>query len=114
MQLAARYADTWVTTGDRGDDATLAARDGAGVVRRQMDALDAACAAIGRDPASLARLVLTGLRLESGTGSAEELDDTIARYAAAGVTDFVVHWPRADSPFAGDASAFERIFAARK
>jgi len=114
MQLAARFADTWVTTGDRGGaDAPLPAAAGAAVVRRQLDALDDACAAIGRDPNSLHRLVLTGHRLDSGMGSERELADTIAHYTAAGVTDFVVHWPRADGPFAGDAAVFERVFAAR-
>ena len=110
----ARYGDTWVTTGDRNADRALSAADGAALVRGQMDALDEACASVGRDPSSIARLVLTGLRLDSGMRSDAELDDTIARYADTGVTDFVVHWPRADSPFAGDAHAFERIFANRK
>jgi alkanesulfonate monooxygenase SsuD/methylene tetrahydromethanopterin reductase-like flavin-dependent oxidoreductase (luciferase family) len=113
MQLAARHADTWVTTGDPGAEAALPAEEGAALVRRQMDALDDACASAGRDPSSLNRLVLTGLRLDAGMGSATQLDETIARYTAVGVTDFVVHWPRADDPYAGDASAFERIFAAR-
>jgi alkanesulfonate monooxygenase SsuD/methylene tetrahydromethanopterin reductase-like flavin-dependent oxidoreductase (luciferase family) len=113
MQLAARYADTWVTTGDRAAEIALPAAEGAAVVRAQMDALDEACAAVGRDPSTVDRLVLTGLRLDPGIGSGTELDDAIAHYAAAGVTDYVVHWPRADGPFAGDASAFERIFASR-
>jgi alkanesulfonate monooxygenase SsuD/methylene tetrahydromethanopterin reductase-like flavin-dependent oxidoreductase (luciferase family) len=113
MQLAARHADAWVTTGDPGAEGALPPAAGAALVRRQMDALDDACATIGRDPSSLNRLVLTGLRLESGTGSTAQLDETIANYAAAGVTDFVVHWPRADDPFAGDERAFERIFATR-
>jgi alkanesulfonate monooxygenase SsuD/methylene tetrahydromethanopterin reductase-like flavin-dependent oxidoreductase (luciferase family) len=113
MQLAARYADTWVTTGDRAAETALPAADGATLVRRQMDALDDACAAIGRDPSSLDRLVLTGLRLDPGTGSTGELDDAIAHYAAIGVTDYVVHWPRESGPFAGDAAAFEGILASR-
>jgi alkanesulfonate monooxygenase SsuD/methylene tetrahydromethanopterin reductase-like flavin-dependent oxidoreductase (luciferase family) len=113
MRLAARYADTWVTTGDRTSETALPAADGAAVVRTQMDALDDACAAIGRDPSTLGRLVLTGLRLYPGIGSAAELDDTIGHYAAVGVTDYVVHWPRADDPYAGDGAGFERIFASR-
>jgi len=114
MRLAARHGDTWVTTGDPQAETALHAAEGAELLRRQMDALDEACAAAGRVPSSIARLVLTGLRLDSGMRSAAELDDTIASYAAVGVTDFVVHWPRADSPFAGDVKAFERIFANRK
>jgi hypothetical protein len=29
------------------------------------------------------------------------------------VTDWVVHWPRATAPFAGDIGSFERIVSAR-
>jgi alkanesulfonate monooxygenase SsuD/methylene tetrahydromethanopterin reductase-like flavin-dependent oxidoreductase (luciferase family) len=113
MKLAATYADTWVTTGDRGD-AQLASDEGATVVRGQVEMLEAACARVGRDPASVARLVLSGIRLDSGLGSAAQFDETIAAYAEAGVTDFVVHWPRATPPFAGDGAAFERIITSRR
>jgi hypothetical protein len=44
-------------------------------------------------------------------GSVDEFDDTVGRYAAIGVTDLVVHWPRADDPYAADLLTFERIFA---
>jgi alkanesulfonate monooxygenase SsuD/methylene tetrahydromethanopterin reductase-like flavin-dependent oxidoreductase (luciferase family) len=108
MQLAATYADTWVTTGDRGSD-MLSAGPGSVVVRAQIDRLEEACARIGRDPTSIGRLVLSGLRLDSGLTSAAQFDDTIGRYADVGVTDFVVHWPRAEPPFAGDSIAFEKI-----
>jgi alkanesulfonate monooxygenase SsuD/methylene tetrahydromethanopterin reductase-like flavin-dependent oxidoreductase (luciferase family) len=111
MHLAATYGDTWVTTGDRGPETLLPADQGAAAVRTQMDLLDDACARIGREPSSIARLVLSGLRLDSGLASPSAFADTVHRYAEAGVTDFVVHWPRADGPFAGDTAAFERIVA---
>jgi alkanesulfonate monooxygenase SsuD/methylene tetrahydromethanopterin reductase-like flavin-dependent oxidoreductase (luciferase family) len=113
MQLAARYADTWVTTGQPRTDTMLAPDPGGAVVRRQMDMLDDACASTGRDPASIARLAVSGISLDAGLASAAAFEDALGTYADAGITDFVVHWPRADDPFAGDASAFERIFAAR-
>ena len=71
--------------------------------------LEDACAAVGRDPASIDRLVLSGLRLDSGLASADAFAETIGRYAEAGVTDFVVHWPRPEPPFAADVGTFERI-----
>ena len=37
-------------------------------------------------------------------------DDTVGRYAAIGVTDLVVHWPRVEEPYAADYATFERIF----
>jgi hypothetical protein len=78
-------------------------------VREQMARLDEVCAKLGRDPASLQRIVVTGPNLEGGLGSVEMFRDTIGRYADAGVSDFVVHWPRLNGPYAGDLSSFERI-----
>ena len=109
MHLAAAYAETWVTTGDRGPESVLTSTDGAAVVRSQMDLLDEACARVGRDPETLARMVLSGLRLDSGLTSTDAFDETIGRYEEVGVTDFVVHWPRRDGPFGGDLARFEQI-----
>jgi alkanesulfonate monooxygenase SsuD/methylene tetrahydromethanopterin reductase-like flavin-dependent oxidoreductase (luciferase family) len=112
LGLAARYGEIWVTTGALDGPPGLGAREGARVVAQQIAGLEAACAEVGRGPASLRRLVLSGVLLDPGTHSAEEFDDTIGRYAEVGVTDFAVHWPRAEPPFAGDERTFERIFSA--
>ena len=109
MRLAARYGESWVTTGDRTTERPLRAREGAKVVREQMAQLDEICAKLGRDPASLRRLVVTGPNLDGGLGSVEAFRDTTGRYADVGVTDLVVHWPRRDGPYAGDLSTFEQI-----
>ncbi len=112
MRLAASYGDTWVTTGDLSDEGLLlGAEVGVQVVREQLERLDDACVAVGRSPASIARLVLTGPRLAPGLSSLEEFRDTVGRYSEAGVTDFVVHWPREDEPYAADLKTFERIFS---
>ena len=114
MRLAVTYGQTWVTTGDRGPESKLSAEEGAAVVRGQIDRLDRECGAAGRDPGSLDRLVLSGVCLDSGLASADAFDETVGRYAEAGVTDFVVHWPRPDGPFAGDIGTFEQIFSRRR
>ena len=111
MRLAATYGQTWVTNGDRIRDASLSAEEGAKVVGEQMVRLDQACVDVGRDPASLRRLVLSGSRLDSGLASVEAFRHTTGCYAEAGVTDFVVHWPRPHEPYAADLSTFERIFS---
>lgn len=111
MRVAATYGETWVTIGDRRVERPLDAEEGVKVVREQMARLDEQCAHIGRDPASLGRLVLVDLCLDGGLNSVAAFQDTTGRYAAAGVTDFVVHWPRADGPFAGDLEGFEHIIA---
>jgi alkanesulfonate monooxygenase SsuD/methylene tetrahydromethanopterin reductase-like flavin-dependent oxidoreductase (luciferase family) len=109
MRLAASYGESWVTTGDRTTERPLGAGAGAKVVREQMAQLNEVCAKLGRDPASLRRLVVTGPNLDGGLGSVEAFHDTTGRYADVGVTDLVVHWPRRDGPYAGDLSTFERI-----
>lgn len=113
MTLAARYGQIWVTNGDRTQDEIMKAKEGANVVRQQMAQLDDICRQVGRDPATLARLVLSGPRLDGGLESVAAFQETIGRYAEIGVTDFVVHWPRPDEPYAADLVTFERIFADR-
>jgi alkanesulfonate monooxygenase SsuD/methylene tetrahydromethanopterin reductase-like flavin-dependent oxidoreductase (luciferase family) len=110
MRVAVKHASTWVTTGTRSPDGSLLRPDaGAEVVAGQVHLLEAACAEIGRDPASIARLVLTGPELDAGLRSTAEFAETKAAYAAVGVTDLVVHWPRPSEPYAGDPSILERI-----
>lgn len=111
MRLAARFGQTWVTTGDRTREGPIKADAGARIVQEQMVRLDEACVEVGRDPASVDRLVLAGPILDSGLASTELFHDTIGRYAEVGVTDFVVHWPRAEEPYAADIDTFERAFA---
>jgi alkanesulfonate monooxygenase SsuD/methylene tetrahydromethanopterin reductase-like flavin-dependent oxidoreductase (luciferase family) len=90
----------------------VSAQDGAKDVREQIALLDEACAEAGRDPSSLRRLVLAGPTLDAGLASVEAFADTVGRYAEVGVTDFVVHWPRANEPYEADLAVFERIFSA--
>jgi alkanesulfonate monooxygenase SsuD/methylene tetrahydromethanopterin reductase-like flavin-dependent oxidoreductase (luciferase family) len=111
MRLAAMYGQIWVTNGDRRRTERMDAQEGAQVVREQIARLEEACLQVGRDPATLRRLVLSGPRLDGGLASVEAFRDTVGRYAEIGITDFVVHWPRPDEPYAADLAAFERIFA---
>jgi alkanesulfonate monooxygenase SsuD/methylene tetrahydromethanopterin reductase-like flavin-dependent oxidoreductase (luciferase family) len=108
MQLAARYGDYWVTIGDPATG-VLSPAEGAGVVREQIGRLHEACARFGRGPASIRKLVLTGLHLDPGLSSPEAFRATVGRYEEAGATDLVVHWPRPSEPFAGELALFERI-----
>ena len=109
MALAARFAQTWVTTGERTGGDVVDAATGAAQVRHQIERLDDACRAAGRDPATIDRLVLLGPSLTQGLGSVAEFEETQGRYADAGATELVVHWPRSTEPYRGDRSTFERI-----
>ena len=102
MRLAATYADTWVTTGDRSGGGITA-------VREQVECLEDACTALSRDPSTIDRLVLTGPELDAGLESENAFADTIGRYEALGITDLVVHWPRSTEPYRGDVKTFERV-----
>jgi alkanesulfonate monooxygenase SsuD/methylene tetrahydromethanopterin reductase-like flavin-dependent oxidoreductase (luciferase family) len=110
MALAVEQAEMWVTNGDRQHTGEpLRAAEGAALVQAQMARLDAHCAATGRDPATLARLVCTGARLDAGLGSIAEWQETRDAYAAIGATDLVVHWPRPSEPYAGDPAILEHL-----
>lgn len=110
MEIAARHGSIWVTNGDRSHRGSpLEPTQGAEVVSRQLGRLQEACESQGRDLATIDRLVLTGSRLDSGLGSPAQFAELIDAYEAVGVTDIVVHWPRADDPYAGDEAVLERI-----
>lgn len=96
MQLAIEIGETWVTTDDRGSESDDIAR------------LDDLCDKAGRSPESLSRLVLTGFS-NSPLRSISEFEDVAGRYAEAGFTDMVIHWPRETGPFEGSREVLERI-----
>jgi len=98
LRLAARYAATWIASDSRGAGHDLVER------------LGEACAAEDRDPRSLARLVLVG-HVERPLASLEAFRDVAGRYADAGFSDLVVHWPRPDEPFEADMAVLERVAA---
>ena len=109
MELAARYGEMWVTTGDVTDPESKTPRQGAQIVRHQMERLDRVCDDLGRDPSSLARMVLTGPQLEPGLESYEQLCDAVGAYGQVGITDYAVHWPRPGPPYEGDVATFEEL-----
>lgn len=111
MRLAARCGEIWVTTGDRLQPGPIDAKTGAAMLRRQVEQLEGECARLGRDPASLRRLVVCGPQLDQGLASPDAFRETAGRHAEIGVTDLVVPWPRAEPPYAADLAVFERIFA---
>jgi alkanesulfonate monooxygenase SsuD/methylene tetrahydromethanopterin reductase-like flavin-dependent oxidoreductase (luciferase family) len=96
LAVAARFGAAWVGSDSRGAGPELVKR------------LEEACSAAGRDPATIDRIVVVGHR-ERPLASVEAFRDVAGRYAEAGFTDLVAHWPRAGEPFAGDEAVLERI-----
>jgi alkanesulfonate monooxygenase SsuD/methylene tetrahydromethanopterin reductase-like flavin-dependent oxidoreductase (luciferase family) len=95
LGLVARYADAWITILAPGEQSAAEAET---IARTRTEQLEAACAAIGRDPASVRRIYLIGSTAERPLASAATFYDIVGRYAAIGFTDLVFHHPRADDP----------------
>ncbi len=109
MALVARYARQWVTIGptgavERTPETILTA------ARAQLVALDGACGAAGRDPATVAR-VLLWMPVEPAIESADQFDDLAAPYAELGFDQIVLHHPAQTGPFGGSVAAFEAVVA---
>ncbi|TYL44961.1 LLM class flavin-dependent oxidoreductase [Nocardioides sp. BGMRC 2183] len=101
MRLAARLGQGWIAN-PRGEDhyADTVARIGA---------LTRACEAQGRDPAGLTKLLMTGFGTEPWLTSVEAFEELAGRYAAIGITDIAVHWPRPGTAWEADPATFEAI-----
>lgn len=102
MVLAARYADMWVTSGPPNDFVARPLPEVLPVLRRQQEAVDAACERVGRDPGTLRRILLADAAVGGVTASLAAYEDATAELQSAGFTDLVVHWPRPEEPYAGD------------
>lgn len=92
LRLAARHADGWNTYGGPGST-TLAPEQFWDAVRDQAARFGDACAAEGRDPASLRRSLLLGFGTVRPTASVEAYRDAIGRAEALGFDELVVYGP---------------------
>jgi alkanesulfonate monooxygenase SsuD/methylene tetrahydromethanopterin reductase-like flavin-dependent oxidoreductase (luciferase family) len=112
MRLAARFGTTWVTEGPLGPDGGACGVTAAlPALAAELERIDAACAEVGRDPATLGRLLCVGMRISGVTASLEAFRDAAGRFDELGVTDLVLPWPRRAAPFAGDLGTLELIAA---
>jgi alkanesulfonate monooxygenase SsuD/methylene tetrahydromethanopterin reductase-like flavin-dependent oxidoreductase (luciferase family) len=94
LALAARFGDAWITIGDPWHDGTRAGTERA--VRDQIRRLEDACTAIGRDPGEIDRVMLAGADDDRPLASLDRFDEFAGRYRELGITDLVVHHPRAE------------------
>jgi len=112
MRLAARFGSTWVTEGPLGADGGVCAVTAAlPALAAELERVDATCIEVGRDPASLGRLLFVGMRIGGATASPEAFRDAVGRFAQLGFTDLVIPWPQANTPFAADAGTLELVAA---
>jgi alkanesulfonate monooxygenase SsuD/methylene tetrahydromethanopterin reductase-like flavin-dependent oxidoreductase (luciferase family) len=108
LDLAGRYGDAWITIGDPWHDDSAAGTERA--VRDQVRRLEDACAAHDRDPSTVDRILLAGATDERPLASVARFEEYVGRYTAIGITDIVVHHPRADDTNWDDpADSLDRI-----
>ncbi len=112
MRLAAKFGQSWVTTGDPALYETGTPKESLDAIRGQVQRLSAALQDAARDPESVPKILLTGFTPDRAAPfeSVDAFVDFAGRHAEAGITEIVLHWPIADSPdFAYDHATFERI-----
>jgi alkanesulfonate monooxygenase SsuD/methylene tetrahydromethanopterin reductase-like flavin-dependent oxidoreductase (luciferase family) len=111
MNLAARYGQAWVTTGDPKLFETGTPEQSRKAIHGQIEKLGKACADIGRGASELDKILLTGFTPDRGR-PLESLDafvDFAGRHKELGFTELVVHWPIPDSDFSADQTVFDKI-----
>ncbi|MFE7539912.1 LLM class flavin-dependent oxidoreductase [Streptomyces platensis] len=110
LNLAARYGQAWVTTGDpkvsNGGGTPAESHE---AIRGQFERLGKVCADQGREVADLQKIMLTGFTPDRPLDSVDAFVDFAGHHAELGVDELVLHWPIADSLFEADVAVFERI-----
>ncbi|WP_030487088.1 LLM class flavin-dependent oxidoreductase [Micromonospora chokoriensis] len=109
MRLAARFGQYWVTTGAPNLFERAPYADTVPLIRRQVEELEKACAATGRNPDGIARMLVAGPSVGDVLASKDAFFDAAGRFAEAGITDLVVQWPRADEPYKGDVKVLDQV-----
>jgi alkanesulfonate monooxygenase SsuD/methylene tetrahydromethanopterin reductase-like flavin-dependent oxidoreductase (luciferase family) len=109
LRLTARYGQYWVTTGEPNAFESAPYEEALPVVRRQVEALEKACVELGRDAASVARVLVAGPTVGGVLASKSAFLDAAGRFGEIGITDLVVQWPRTDEPFAADIKVLEEV-----
>ncbi|WP_424183770.1 LLM class flavin-dependent oxidoreductase [Actinokineospora sp. G85] len=108
MATAAKHGQGWVTTGK--PDAADLEQWWRGVTELA-ERFDGVLEQHGRDRASVDRYVSVDASPVFSLSSVGAFEEHAGRAAAAGFTDLVVHWPRPDSPYAGQETTLEHVAA---
>lgn len=107
LRLAASLGQQWVTIGP-GSRGPRTASTILEAVRLQCAQLHDACDGVGRDTATLGK-VLLWTPAEPVITSVGQFDELAAPYVALGFDQLVLHHPAQTGPYGGSVAAFERI-----
>ena len=105
LDLAARFAQGWVTTGHDASSVATCEQN----VTRQLERLGDALRRHSRHVNDVATLLLDGLNNERPLVSLDAFVDWAGRYRTLGITELVIHWPEPDSLFDSSIATFEKI-----
>ncbi|MFE2414014.1 LLM class flavin-dependent oxidoreductase [Kitasatospora sp. NPDC059408] len=111
LRLAAEHGQGWVTYGDPRGPADVPVEQAPEVITRQIAKLTTACEAVGRDVATLEKVLLQGSTAEKPLQSLGAFVDWAGTYRELGITELVIHWPVPGSIFENDLAVFEEIAA---
>jgi len=107
LRLAATYGRHWVTIGPTGRGARTP-ETVLEAVRRQVVALEAACATVGREVSGIGK-VLLWTPTEPVIDSVDQFEELSGPYAELGFDQFVIHHPAQTGPYGGNVGVFEQI-----
>jgi alkanesulfonate monooxygenase SsuD/methylene tetrahydromethanopterin reductase-like flavin-dependent oxidoreductase (luciferase family) len=119
MRLAARHADGWNCFGGQTyDGPERSFTEAVAETRRLVAGLDAACAEVGRDPATIGRSILAFRAEPDPFSSLDWFDEYVGAYEEIGIDEIAFFWPPAspaadEPPSPAVAAMFERITAER-
>ncbi|MDM4718739.1 LLM class flavin-dependent oxidoreductase [Micromonospora sp. WMMA1363] len=108
MALAARLAATWVTNGRSPRHGLVPPVARPDDVATQVRQLASRCEHVGRDPATVRRLLMNVNREPSVLASLGAFRSAVAAYTEAGITDMVVPFPD-QPPFNASMTVLEQV-----
>jgi alkanesulfonate monooxygenase SsuD/methylene tetrahydromethanopterin reductase-like flavin-dependent oxidoreductase (luciferase family) len=104
LRVAARHGAGWVTFGPI--DESASPQEWYAAVAKQSADLSAVCHSVGRDPATVRRIVLVSLDQSWAQSSVDAWEDFAGRVTEIGFDEVAVHWPRpGDADLPGIAPA---------
>jgi alkanesulfonate monooxygenase SsuD/methylene tetrahydromethanopterin reductase-like flavin-dependent oxidoreductase (luciferase family) len=111
IALAARLADAWVTAGPTDFSRRWQPEECLALVARQIEMFREACAGAGRNPETVAKIFVSSGWAGNPLASPEACLELAEQYAALGITELVLNWPRSADPYAGDPDVLAEIAA---
>ncbi|MFF8957569.1 LLM class flavin-dependent oxidoreductase [Streptomyces sp. NPDC014894] len=109
LALAARHGQAWVSVGPADWGRGFTPEECLDAVASQVTALRTACDRLGRDPDELDRIFVSTDPAGPFLTSPDSFLALAERYAAAGITHLVLHWPRDHGVYAADPDILHRI-----